>query len=418
MALKISVAKELHIPAPEAHVAVYAQNPVYTTLDGLALVEAVKEEVRTPAGRYYDRRIYRRRSEDNGRTWVAEPPLDVKTGAEIEAGSEGRTVPMHFLDPANGLLLSLTSTYQRAGTDTGFNQAGDLSARTHRLFQEISRDGGLTWEDHGQAVMAGGDYDPIHWGPGLWHGKNGAQADMPPWVKLRDGTVVCGVSVQPLGEDGKPYSPYGGYFLEVACLRGRWREDLSALDWEMGESIKVGPERSSVGCCEPAMAHLGGSRLWVTLRCQGHEGKGFPSLKYTSLSEDGGLTWSEPEPLRYDDGEVVHSPASLAQLVRSVYTGGLYWIGNVSPTPVYRQTPRYPLAIAEVDEESLCLIRKSQQTLDDWREGLPEDVRFTNWGCYQDRETDEIVLTLPEEPRVSWDDLTSDCYRYRIGFGM
>jgi hypothetical protein len=31
-----------------------------------------------------------------------------------------------------------------------------------------------------------------------------------------------------------------------------------------------------------------------------------------------------------------------------------------------------------------------------------------------DRATGEIMLTLPEEPKVSWPDLTSDCYRYRL----
>ncbi|MEI6502785.1 MAG: hypothetical protein WCP21_17385, partial [Armatimonadota bacterium] len=80
----------------------------------------------------------------------------------------------------------------------------------------------------------------------------------------------------------------------------------------------------------------------------------------------------------------------------------------------YTQTPRYPLYIAEFDAKRLCLIRDSLHTIDDWREGLPRDVRFTNWGSYVDRETGEIVLTMPEEPKVSWADLTADCYRYRI----
>ncbi len=414
MALRVKVRKELHIKAPDPHIAVYAHNPTYVSPRGVALIEAAKEEARTPAGRYYDRRIYRRRSEDNGRTSADEPPLSVKTDEDIERGGECRTVPMHFLDPDNGLLLAVHTVHERAGTDTGFDSAGDLSSRTQRLRHEVSRDEGRTWEDLGLIVMSGDEYDETHWGPGLWYGRNGAHADMPPWVKLPDGTVVWGLSLQPVDERGELYSPYGGYFLEVAAMRGRWREDLSGLAWEMGETIRVGPEESSVGCCEPAMAHLGGERLFVTMRCQGDEGKGFPSLKFTSLSEDGGLTWSRPVPLRYDDGELVHSPASLAEFVRPSWSDRLYWIANVSPEPVYFQTPRYPLYIGEVDQDRLCLIRESLRVIDDWREGLPRDVRFTNWGSYEDRETGEIVLTLPEEPKVSWEDLTSDCYRYRI----
>lgn len=68
----------------------------------------------------------------------------------------------------------------------------------------------------------------------------------------------------------------------------------------------------------------------------------------------------------------------------------------------------------EADPERLCLVRETMAVIDDWGEGLPADVRFTNWGSYQDRKTGEIVLTLPEQPRTSWDDLTSDCCRYRI----
>lgn len=68
----------------------------------------------------------------------------------------------------------------------------------------------------------------------------------------------------------------------------------------------------------------------------------------------------------------------------------------------------------EVDEDRLWLIREPLRVIDDWREGLPRDVRVTKWGSYEDRETGEIVLTLPEEPKVSWQDLTPDCYGYRI----
>ncbi len=338
--------------------------------------------MRTESGLYYDRRIYRRRSEDNGRTWTDEPPLHELTDAEVDAGCEVRTVPMHFLDPDNGLLVSLHCTAERAGSDTAFHAAGDLMSRTRRFFCEVSRDGGLTWEDHGQVIMSGDEFD-----------------ETPPWAKLPDGTIVCGVSVQPVDEDGEVVTVSGGYFLQTAFLRGRWRDDLSGLDWEMSEAISVGPDKSGVGCCEPAMAHLGGT----TMRCQGIESEGVPSLKFAATSEDGGLTWSEPEPLCFDDGEVVNSPASLAEFVRPPGSERLWWIGNISPEPVYAQVPRYPLYIVEADPENLCLIRETMTVIDDWREGLPEDVRFTNWGSYEDRETGEIVLTLPEEPRVSWD---------------
>lgn len=413
MALKLTVRKELHLPAPAPHVAIYAQNPVYTAPDGLTLLEVVKEEARTASGRYYDRRIYRRRSEDNGRTWqIVEPFVDEVTEAQVDAGYFVKVLPMQYLDPDNGLLLSLMDTCEQAAGDVGFDAATDLTSRTHRFFSSVSRDGGRSWEDHGQLILVG--YDATHWAPGVWYGKNGMNADMPPWAKLPDGTICCGVSLQPVDEQGQAVTATGTYFLQTVILRGRWRADLSKLDWEMGEPIKVPAAVSSVGGCEPAMAHLGGERLFVTMRCQGYPERRIPSLKFTSLSEDGGRTWSEPAPLRFDDGEVAHSPASFAQFVQFGGSGRWFWIGNLSPEPVYSQTPRYPLQIVEFDPERLCLRRDTVVVIDDWREGLPRDVRFTNWGSYVDRETGEVVLTLPEEPKLSWDDLTADCYRYRL----
>lgn len=413
MALKLSVRKELHLAAPAPHVAIYAQNPTYTAPDGLTLIEAVKEEACTASKRYYDRRLYRRRSEDNGRTWKIEQPLlDEVSEAQVDAGRVVMAVPMHYLDPDNGLLLSLTDTCEETPNDVGFDAAADLTTRTHRFLCEVSRDGGRSWEDHGSMVLAG--YDETHWAPGVWYGKNSMSADMPPWAKLPDGTICMGVSLQPVDEQGEAVTATGSYFLETVVLRARWREDLSGLDWSMGETIKVPHEQSSVGCCEPAMAHLGGQRLFVTMRCQGYVDRRCPSLKFTSLSEDGGLTWSQPTPLRFDDGEVVNSPASFAQFVRFGGSDRHFWVGNISRDPVYAQTPRYPLYIVEFDPERLCLMRESLHVIDDWREGLPKDVRFTNWGSYVDRETGEVVLTLPEEPKVNWPDLTSDCYRYRI----
>lgn len=111
----VSIRKELHLPAPAPHIAIYAQNPVYTSREGRTLLEAVKEEARTGSRRYYDRRIYRRRSEDNGRSWVIEEPLLAETSeADVDTGYSEQAVPMHYLDPDNGLLVCLTDVSECA----------------------------------------------------------------------------------------------------------------------------------------------------------------------------------------------------------------------------------------------------------------------------------------------------------------
>ena len=121
-------------------------------------------------------------------------------------------------------------------------------------------------------------------------------------------------------------------------------------------------------------------------------------------------------------------PAAFAEFIRSPTTGRAYWFGNILDHPVTGQLPRYPLALAEFDENRLCLVRDSVTIIQDLPSGAPacerEDGpftsenqcgrRYTNWGSYIDRRTGEIVMTLPEQPKTSWDDFTSDCIEIRI----
>jgi hypothetical protein len=62
----------------------------------------------------------------------------------------------------------------------------------------------------------------------------------------------------------------------------------------------------------------------------------------------------------------------------------------------------------------LCVVRDSVTTIQALPDGAPERRRYTNFGVYEDRETQEIVLSLPEQPKTNWEDFTADCVRYRI----
>ena len=77
----MQVSRELYIAAPSG-IAVYAQSPCYAALTGESLVEAIKHEglVFDTDGRrrYYHPRIFRRRSDDNGRAWTAEADLQAR----------------------------------------------------------------------------------------------------------------------------------------------------------------------------------------------------------------------------------------------------------------------------------------------------------------------------------------------------
>lgn len=416
------VERELYLAAPEG-IAVYAQNPSYVSVRGETLVESVKHEAMhfDAQGRrhFYHPRIFRRYSVDHGRTWTATPDQAV-TAPEALDGRH-RNVSLHTLDVSRDVLISLYSTYDVDMAEDMF-AGGNRRQRTYLLWYELSFDGGQHWTPARQVIDARPGYTAMAWGPGLRYGCTSAMTDLCAPVWLADGTVLFGLTVLHAPRPGDalddPHRP-GSY--GVQYLRGRWNADGTDLLWELGDQITLTPEQSPLGCCEPAPLPLGGDRLFNVMRCQGDEARGIPSTRYATLSTDGGRTWSAPEPLRYDDGEIVCTPASLSAFVRSSRTGACYWLANILPGPVYDQMPRYPLTLAVFDPERCRIRRDAVYVIQDRPPHLPVQVRYTNWGCYEERGTGDLILTLPEQPKhmdftamTRPEDFTADCYRYRV----
>ena len=406
------ITKELYLPAPYSGVAVYASGQCYTTGDGLGLIESIRHESacrdRTrPHIPFPSRAIYRRLSEDNGRTWRTIG--DVYEEDPYDLGGLHLFTPEHFQDPDNGRLISfyLTRRIDPSKRREEFSDEG-INNRYQRPYYQISADGGRTW-DMGRPLIHGGEpYDDVHWGPGLHYGRNGGGGGLGAFKKLEDGTLLSPFTVNL--EDGKRY--------QSVFLRGRWLHDGSDLTWEFSDTISVSADRSSQGCCEPVPTLLDDGRIFVSLRCCGdRENQTFPSLKYWVMSDDGARTFSEPQPLTYEDKTPVWSPSSYAGIIRSSADRRTYWVGNILDEPTYGAYPRHPLCIAELIPEQGVLVRSSVIIIDTRPDDFPEENRrrYTNFGLYEDRATREIVLTLPEQPKVDWQDFTADCYRYRIG---
>lgn len=418
----IHVQRELYLAAPPG-LAAYSQNPSYTSTASPSLVESVKYEALhfDAQGRkvYYHPRIFRRYSHDNGRSWSATP--DQSTEQPTGLAGQRRTVSLHALDSARNALVSVHCTYEVDPAQEMF-ATGNLRKRTYRPWYELSFDGGKSWTPAKPVIDERPGYGLTHWGPELIHGHSGAQSDLSAPVWLGDGSVVVGLTLTHAPLPGERVdTPGRGGRMGVAYLRGRWNRTGSDLTWRIGGSVVLSPEQSPAGCCEPAPAPLGGERLFNVMRCQGDEVRGIHSTRFSTLSTDGGQTWSEPEPLRYDDGETVWTPASYSAFFRSSRTGRWHWLANILPGPVHAQTPRYPLSVAEFDPESCRVIRKSVRVIQDRPAGMHKEVRYTNWGCYEDRLTGEMVLTLPEQPKLMdfsamtrAEDFTADCFRYRV----
>jgi hypothetical protein len=407
----LKVTKELHLAAPRPKVSVYAWGQCYTAASGTELIETVRLEARNPKPgsntfAYYTPEAYQRLSKDNGRTWRS-------IGSPYREEDPSRPgvyeYPPHFyLDPDNGALVKFILTYEHRpewNHVESFSDAGTYG-RSQRLFYQVSHDRARTWEPLRQVIARGDGFDSAHWGPGLYFGRTGGQYGVGPILKSADGSILHAIVVNLF--DGNRY--------QSGFIRGRWTTAGDALDWEFSSLIRMTDKQSSQGCCEPAPALMADGRIFVSLRCCGdRQGRTFPSLKYWVLSEDGGRTFSEPRPLTYEDGAPVWSPSSMAAVWRAPANGRHYWIGNILDAPTYDAYPRYPLCAAELLPERGMLVRASVTVLDTKPADLAEPRRrYTNFGMYEDRETRELVLTMPEQPRTDWADFTADCYRYRL----
>jgi hypothetical protein len=420
------VQREIYLRAPEG-IALYAQNPSYVSARGEELVESVKHEALHFDGQgrkvYYHPRLFRRFSSDHGRTWTAGPDQSTERPGEQLAGRR-RNVSLHGLDMRRDALVSLYCTYDVDPAQEMF-AVGNLRKRTYRPWYELSFDGARTWTPSRPVVDERPGYDETHWGPGLIVGHCGASTDLSAPVWLGDGSILFGLTLThaPLpGDDVRAPGRPGR--MGVCYLRGRWNAAGTDLTWRLGAPVVLDPAQSPAGCCEPAPAALGGERLFNVMRCQGDEARGVPSTRYATYSTDGGDSWSTPTPLAYEDGQTVWSPASLSSFFRSSRTGRWYWLANILPGPVYHQMPRYPLCLAEFDPERRCLLRNSIQVIQDRPADMPEQVRYTNWGFYEERGTGDLILTLPEQPKrmdftamTRPEDYTADCLRYRVRLG-
>ncbi len=406
--------------APEGD-AIYA-NAAYVEASGGKLIEAVRHEAMsvTDEGEkhYYERRGYQRISEDNGKSWAELPEAD----GEKNKGAKGtyQYPPTIILDESRDILISLFCKYEYDPDEPMFG-IGNLAQRTRRMYYQVSHDAGTTWTDAEQVIAEGDEFDEVNWAPGVKIGTVGGIASGQ-HAFLEDGTLVLGFDItHPEAPPGNNTPRDEELYETTVYGQARILEDGETLTWTFGQHIHVEFPLSVGGCGEAALISLGGDRLFNTLRCQGDVESGTYSTRFTTVSEDGGLTWTEPVPLAYEDGETVWTPASMHQFFSSSKSGKTYLLANVLPGPVHSQMPRYPLNIAEFDRERLCVIRDSVQVIQDLPEGAPEERRYTNWGSYEERGSGDLIMTLPEQPKhanftemTRPEEFTADCLRYRI----
>jgi hypothetical protein len=209
-------------------------------------------------------------------------------------------------------------------------------------------------------------------------------------ITLKDGTILVPAIVTPVGKDGKLYNPTGGYtYTDALVLQGRWSG--SRLVWRAGERIIGDPARVTRGMDEPTLETLADGRIIQVLRGSNDKNPSLPAYRWVSYSKDGGSHWTKPEPWTYDNGEPFFSPSACSQLVRHS-NGKLYWLGHITATNPRGNRPRYPLYLAEVDQQSGRVIRDSLVKIDDRQPGEDEGLIIYSVYGREDRETHEIAV--------------------------
>ena len=336
----------------------------------------------------------RRRSTDNGTTWsdfdTVSNPVYYESGTRIYWGPWPQVY-----DPVSGLNVSI---WLRQTAHT-YNQC----------FVRTSTDLGLTWDDPVQLCYEAGDaFDPNDpFNPDFLNNNRAYFGS----------SILChsnGNLIVPVGMANDPGN--NSSQMSSLCFIGQWDENVEAYNWTPGDRVTITSDISSRGLMEPDLAELKDGRvlaIWRgsnTLTTQGR--------KWFSISDDGGETLSDVQELKYDDGTRFYSPSSYHRLIRHSVTDKLYWIGNITPTVPNANSPRYPLIIAEVDEENLALRRDTVRVIDDREDGDSSNLQLSNFSVLENRETHDLeiyLMRLGADPNDFWG---SDSYKYTLSFSI
>lgn len=355
----------------------------------------------------------RRISHDDGKTWSPLAPLPpLMTFGDKVSFLDWKFCGIY--DPASDRHVALSIHHVR-----DMRQGPPRMIYNHGLIR-LSGDGGKTF-GHPQTLKyeAGDDFDPDNVLNPDYLENNTAYPGQS-ILRHSNGSLIIPVTnskIPPEVEDeviGNTRWPSKGTIGSL-CLIGRWNAKTKAYDWKGGEPVWLPRELAFNGLLEADLAELADGRVLMVFRVT--KGKDKPAYKWCSVSEDGGMNFSKPEPFKYSDGSHFYSGSNFHRLFRSKKTGKLYWIGNlVAKAPTNPGHPRYPLIIAEVDEKTLGIRKDTVTEIDTRQPGEGEMMQLSNFWLIESQEKKdlEIYLTrLFENP----DELfTANVYKYTVSF--
>lgn len=359
---------------------------------------------------------HRRVSHDDGKTWSKLTPLP----QHLSLLDEGKVAIIDWkfcgiYDPASKMHVDLSIHHLR-----DMREGPPRRLYNHTLIR-LSDDGGKTFgkpemlryedgKDFSEENLLDFEFLKNNIGyPGqsIFRHSNGSLI-----IPVTNAKIPADVEDEPVGRTVWPEK--GG--IGGLCYVGRWNKKNEAYDWKAGEAVWLSRDQAFNGLLESDVAELSDGRVLQVWRVT-KNGKESPPYKYYAVSDDGGLTFTKPEVLKYSDGTHFFSNSTFHRLFRSKKTGKLYWIGNIIPeltaSPGH---PRYPLIIAEVDEKTLGLKKETVTQIDTRQPGEGKTMQLSNfWIVESQKEKNlEIYLTrLYENPDELY---TANAYRYTLTF--
>lgn len=270
----------------------------------------------------------------------------------------------------------------------------------YKLWYCVSTDGGHTYDEERPLIQRGEGFSATHPVEYVWIGKNSfVFATLQPFMlKMSNGQIFLPCYYAPLDENGEYYNPRNtSTYSWVFGLIGTWNKAGDDVLWDVTEPLTLTPEQSTSGLSECAVIELDKpGHIFMVIRAgnEGDQTGTVPCFKWKTLSTDYGKTWSKLTPFTFSDGTRFWSPTAESNFVRSSVTGKVYWIGNIARVRPRGGWPRYPLVIAELDEEKLGLRKETVTVIDDRGPRDSSDLQLSNFSFLEDPRTGHILVML------------------------